>query len=182
MPVRNVLVLALEPVAEEEIRKAIEIRREVEEVAVLVVAPALGVSALQSLTGAVDEARAEAEARADRLARATGQEARTEIGDSDPLVAVEDALREFPAQEIVVAGAANGELQAGLSRFGVPVARVDGARKSGDDVGDAEPLAREVARGQATRTPAVLLAGVGGIVLAAIVLVSLLAFLVIWLA
>lgn len=123
---RNVLLVALEPVPDEEIRRAIETRAEAAEVSVLVVAPALGVGLLQSLTGAVDEARAEAGELADRVGRAVDADVRTEVGDRDPLVAVEDALREFAADEIVLAGGADAETEAQLRRFGLPIARVDG--------------------------------------------------------
>ena len=70
MSSRNVLVVTLDPVSNEEIRSAIETREEFEDVSVLVVAPAAGVGPLQWLTGAEDEARAEAEELADRAAHA----------------------------------------------------------------------------------------------------------------
>ena len=62
-------------------------------------------SRLQWLTNAEDDARAEAERTAEQVAQATAGEAEhveAEAGDSDPLLAVEDALRTFAADEIVV--------------------------------------------------------------------------------
>lgn len=183
MSSRNVLLVALEPVPDEQIRRAIDSRTEVADVSVLVVAPALGVGLLQSLTGAVDEARAEAGELADRAAQAVDAEVRTEVGDRDPLVAVEDALREFPADEIVLAGRADDETEAPLHRFGLPIARVNGAAEpAGESVGGTETLAREVTRGRSSQTPVVLLAVVSAVLLAAIVLISLIVFLVLWLA
>jgi GABA permease len=37
------------------------------------------------------------------IEKSTGHRARGLIGDSDPNVAIEDALREFPADEIIIA-------------------------------------------------------------------------------
>jgi hypothetical protein len=70
-----------------------------------VVAPAVKQSRLQWLTNAEDDARAEAERAAVRVAQATADEAErveAEAGDSNPLLAVEDALRTFQADEIVL--------------------------------------------------------------------------------
>ena len=181
MSSRNVLVVAFESAPDAEIRRAIERRTEVADVSVLVVAPAVGVTRLQSLTGAVDEARAEAGELAERAARAVDAEVRTEVGDRDPLVAVEDALREFPADEIVLAGRADDETEAELRRLGLPIARVDAAPEAGEEGSRAEAIARDVARGRSSQTPVVLLAAVGAVVLAAIVVISLIAFLVVWL-
>jgi hypothetical protein len=69
---------------------------------VVVVVPALA-STVEALTGAVDDRRAEAEETANRLA-AQLVNARAEVGADDPALAVEDALRTFGADEIVVVG------------------------------------------------------------------------------
>lgn len=86
----------------DEIRSRARIHRNVE---LLVVSPALSVTRLQRLAGDVDDARAEAEARlrrsVDALA-AAGFVVRGRTGDEDPFVAVEDALREFGADEVIV--------------------------------------------------------------------------------
>jgi hypothetical protein len=103
----------------------------------------------------------------------------TEVGDTDPVVAVEDALADFPADEIVLAGPADEEVEAKLRRFGLPVERLDG----GDEgVGGTEEFARDVARGRSSKTPLVVITGVGVVILGAAALLSLLLFLVIWLA
>lgn len=73
---------------------------------VVVVVPALA-STTESLTGAVDDRRAEAEQTALSLTRALsrdGRSVRGEVGADDPVLAVEDALRTFGADEVVVAG------------------------------------------------------------------------------
>jgi hypothetical protein len=98
---RNVLVVSSVPGAPSELRDALG--GDVGEIHV--VAPAVKQSRLQWLTNAEDDARAEAERTAEEVASATEGEAEhveAEAGDSDPLLAVEDALRTFDADEIVV--------------------------------------------------------------------------------
>jgi hypothetical protein len=124
MTEKNVLVVALDSVADDQLRSAIEARKEGADVRVHVVAPAASVGRLAALTGAVDKARAEAEELAGRTADAVDVEVETEVGDRDPLVAVEDALRTFPADEILVAGTADADMEAELQRFGLPISTV----------------------------------------------------------
>ena len=98
---RNVLVVSSVPDVPKEVRDALG--EDVEEIKV--VAPAVKQSRLQWLTNAEDDARAEAERTAEQVAEAAAGDAahvEAEAGDSDPLLAVEDALRTFPADEIVV--------------------------------------------------------------------------------
>jgi membrane glycosyltransferase len=87
---------------------------------VVVVVPALA-STVEALTGAVDDRRAKAEQTARRLASQLPN-ARGEVGADDPVLATEDALRRFGADEIVVAGdeAMAREIR---SRVRVPVGR-----------------------------------------------------------
>jgi hypothetical protein len=87
---------------------------------IVVLVPAVA-STVEALTGAVDDRRAEAEATAKRLA---GQlhNARGEVGADDPALAVEDALRTFGADEIVVAGD-DGFVSAIRERVTIPVSR-----------------------------------------------------------
>ncbi|HET7648348.1 MAG TPA: hypothetical protein VFK17_07245 [Gaiellaceae bacterium] len=87
---------------------------------VVVVVPALA-SPLEAVTGAVDERRAEAEATATRLA-AQLPNARGVVGADDPVLAVEDALREFGADEVLVVGD-DGILDAIRERVALPVSR-----------------------------------------------------------
>ncbi len=176
------MVVALDDVSDEEIRSAIETRKELADVSVLVVAPASHVGRLQWLTGDVDEARAEAGEVADRAAGAVDADVETEIGDRDPVLAVEDALATFPADEIIVAGSDDAETEAALRRFGVPVSRLDGGGEgTAEEAVATDSLAREVAEGRSPETPVVLLGTVGAVLVAAIVLLSLLVFLAVWL-
>ena len=87
---------------------------------VVVVVPALA-SPVEAVTGAVDDRRADAERTAAALA-ARIPNARGEVGADDPALAVDDALRMFGADEIVVAG--DDELEARVrSRVTIPVSR-----------------------------------------------------------
>jgi hypothetical protein len=87
---------------------------------VLVVVPALA-STAESLTGAVDDRRGDAAATAAALeARIPGS--RAEVGADDPALAVEDALRVFGADEVLVAGD-DGMFEAIRERVALPVSR-----------------------------------------------------------
>src|SRR5438105_12553079 len=88
---------------------------------VLVVVPALAAT-VEALTGAVDDRRAEAEATAAALeSRLSG--ARVEVGADDPALAVEDALRVFGADEVLVVGDDDGMVDAIRERVAIPVSR-----------------------------------------------------------
>ena len=80
------------------------VRRTVgEDAEVRVVAPASDISRLDWLTNAEDDARADAGALADKTAEAAPTaDVQAEVGDADPVNAIEDALREFPADEVLV--------------------------------------------------------------------------------
>ncbi len=133
-PTRRILVVANETVGGGELlellgRKAEGVREEM-----LIVCPALN-SRVRTWTSDEDGARAAAQERLDEsLARLreAGVSARGEIGDGDPLQALEDTLREFPADEIVVSTHPPGRshwLEQGVVeqarlRFDVPVTHV----------------------------------------------------------
>jgi hypothetical protein len=92
---------------------------------ILVVVPALA-SHLQSLTGAVDDQRADAQHTADALAAeltAAGRPTRSVVGADDAVLAAEDALRTFGADEIVLAMGDDALLAHARERFAVPVSR-----------------------------------------------------------
>ena len=82
--------------------------------------PALATT-VESLTGGVDDRRADAERTAEALA-ARIPNARAHVGADDPGLAVEDALREFGADEIVVAGD-DEFVESVRSRVTIPVSR-----------------------------------------------------------
>ena len=100
---RRIVVVANETVAGAALRDEI-VHRARGGAEVLVVAPALN-SRLRHWTSDEDRARAEAQARLEvslaALAEA-GIEARGQIGDDDPLQALDDALRTFGADEIIL--------------------------------------------------------------------------------
>jgi hypothetical protein len=96
---RNVLVITTSEWPISELRAALG-----EDVGELrVVVPTVRQSRLQWLTNADDDARAHADDAAASIAGALpSQETEASAGDSDPLLAVEDALRDFAADEVVV--------------------------------------------------------------------------------
>jgi hypothetical protein len=96
---RKVLVISTVSRSPEALRAAAG--GEIDELRVVV--PVVRQSRLQWLTNADDEAREHAEGAAARLGRALpSKDTQSTAGDSDPLLAVEDALREFAADEVVV--------------------------------------------------------------------------------
>ncbi len=129
----RVLVVANETVEGEELLA--ELRRRAQDAEVFVVCPALNTK-LRHWASDEDPARQAAQARLDRsLARleAAGLDARGEIGDADPLQAVEDALRVLGgADEIVLSTHPEGRshwLERGVvesvrERFDLPVTHV----------------------------------------------------------
>lgn len=131
---RRLLVVALSAVDEVALREEVREHAGGEAAEVHIVAPAPHTSRLQRLTGAVDEARAEAEDVAREAAEAVKGTAsvETEVGDPDPLQAIEDALRTFPADELIVVTRPGSEAewreedrtQATLARLGLPVTRL----------------------------------------------------------
>lgn len=100
---RRILVVANETVAGRALRAEVVLRAQ-PDADVLVVCPALN-SPLRHWASDEDGARAEAQKRLDgslaALAEA-GVLARGEVGDADPIQAMEDALRTFGADEIIL--------------------------------------------------------------------------------
>jgi hypothetical protein len=133
---RRVLVIANETVTGEQLRE--EIRRAAAgyRAQVLIVCPALN-SQLRHWASDEDAARAAARERLDeslgRL-RGVGIEASGEIGDSDPLQAIEDALRVFGADEIIISthpkGRSNwlerGVVSSARERYALPITHLAG--------------------------------------------------------
>jgi hypothetical protein len=131
---RRILVIANETVGGHTLRsmileRSLDVREEV-----LVVTPALN-SPLKHWVSDEDGARAAAQERLDAslamLAEA-GVQARGEVGDGDPLQAIEDALRTFGADEIILSTHPEGRshwLERGVvrkarERFAVPITHV----------------------------------------------------------
>jgi hypothetical protein len=171
------LVLLLADDEVEPVRVAIEARPERPE-RIHVVAPAL-VGPLAWLATADDDAQRKAEARVLEVEWTLADEAPVEgeAGDVDPVQAVEDALRGFPADEILVAGPIDADTEEALRRFGLPVSRLE--REPPRRRSRAVRAIRRLAGGHDDATPFVLFFGVNavlflvGIVLSALVVVLL---------
>ncbi len=131
---RRILVVANETVGGATLRDCIRKRSEGVREEVLVVAPALN-SPIRHWASDEDGARAVAENRLEAslgLLRSGGVNARGEVGDAEPLQAIEDALRTFGADEIIISTHPEGRsqwLERGVvskarERFAVPITHV----------------------------------------------------------
>ena len=103
---RRVLVVSTVPLEDEQLER-VGVDPGSDEIKV--VAPAAKLSRLDWLTNDEDEARREAATTAMRTASAVPHAAEAEIGDPDPVQAIEDALREWPADEVVVVTSSGDE-------------------------------------------------------------------------
>jgi hypothetical protein len=131
---KRILVVANETVGGRALREAITRASAGVHEQVLVVSPALN-SPLKHWVSDEDEAREKARQRLDEsLAQLAenGIAASGEIGDGDPLRAIEDALRTFGADEIIISthpeGRSNwlerGVVSGARERFAVPITHV----------------------------------------------------------
>jgi hypothetical protein len=103
--VHRLLVVANETVRGRELLDEIARKVKPGQSEVLVVAPALIQSRLKQALGDVDEAVEEARGRVEQSVeeiRKLGVEVRGEVGDADPNLAIQDALRIFPADEVII--------------------------------------------------------------------------------
>ncbi len=131
---RRILVIANETVGGERLRDEINSRSEGYDEQVLVITPALN-SHLRHWASDEDNARVEAQKRLnaslERL-RARGIDAKGEVGDAEPLQAMEDALRLFGADEIIISTHPEGRshwlekniVETARERFAVPITHV----------------------------------------------------------
>jgi GABA permease len=130
----RILVVANETVGGAELRSAISERAHSHDVHVLVVCPALN-SPIRHWASDEDDARRAAQDRLDTsLAgmRAAGLQAEGQIGDGDPIQAIEDALRTFRPDELILSTHPEGRshwLERGVvdkarARFDLPVTHV----------------------------------------------------------
>jgi GABA permease len=130
----RILVVANETVGGPELLSELRERAGGNRARVLVVCPALN-SPLGQWTDDLDAAKADAQERLDRSVesfRAAGLDASGEIGDGDPIQAIEDAVRTFRPDELVVSTHPDGRshwLERGVvdkarERFALPVTHV----------------------------------------------------------
>ena len=131
---KKLLVIATAPVEAGRLRDAVR-EHAGDEAEIRVVAPASDVSPLQWLANDEDAAREKAAGFASEAAESVEPEAaRTEaqVGDTDPVQAIEDALRTCPADEVLVVTRPDDDAswleedsaQEARERFGVPVTRL----------------------------------------------------------
>jgi hypothetical protein len=133
---RNVLVVTTVPA--DDGRFADELKGVVgDDATIRIVAPAARISKLDWLTNAEDDARAEAADAAERTAAAVGDQTSVQIDtasqDTEPAEAIEDALRSFPADEVVVVTSPGEEstwledetVKAAFERSGLPVRHIE---------------------------------------------------------
>jgi hypothetical protein len=131
---RRILVIANETVGGETLRDEIRRRSEAFEERVRVVCPAL-MSPVRYFASDEDQARANAHARLERslaALREAGITAEGEVGDADPIQSIEDALRTFGADEIIISTHPEGRsvwlergvVRAARERFDVPITHV----------------------------------------------------------
>jgi nucleotide-binding universal stress UspA family protein len=131
---KRILVVANETVAGEALRETVQEAVRGGRAVVLVVCPALN-SKLKHWTSDEDQARAAAEERLGRSISALeelGISASGEVGDADPVQAIEDALRTFGPDLIVISthppGRSNwlehGVVSSARERFAVPITHV----------------------------------------------------------
>lgn len=128
----RVIALASEPVSGDALRAAIGDRAD--EAEVLVVAPALNSKLrfwMSDPDPAIERAEAVQEETVERMDE-EGIDAAGDTGESDPVLAIQDALQTFPADEIVLFTHPRGKrnwLEEGVveeveERFGLPVAHL----------------------------------------------------------
>ena len=131
----KLLVLATDPVDADDVRQALP-DDDLEGAEVLVVSPAVNESPVAFWVSDSDEAIADAESAAEQTAaqlRERGAQARATAGDSEPLVALEDALATYPADRVLVFVRADDRaryreedvLGEAEQRFGVPVTEIE---------------------------------------------------------
>jgi hypothetical protein len=175
---RRLLAVVLEGSTSAELRRALAGHGDLDSVRI-VAPPALGT--LHWLVSDEDDARAEASDRAAAAADQLPDEAVVGRGDGDPVQAVEDTLREFSADEILIVGRPDdGSLELELAGFGLPVRRAGGAPPPvpGDEL---RREAHRVVAGRSRATPFAFLAGVQPTVLVVAGVVLVLVLLAIWL-
>jgi GABA permease len=131
---RRILVVANETVGGSPLLDEIRRRSEGVQEHVLVVVPALN-SPLKTWTSDEDGAREAAQERLEaslRAMREVGIDAKGEVGDADPLQAIEDALRTFAPDEMIISThpaershwLERGVVDGARERFALPVTHV----------------------------------------------------------
>jgi hypothetical protein len=131
---RRLLVVTTVPIDAGLLREEVRRHTDDEEAEVRIVAPVADVSRLEWLATDVDEARREAVEIAEEAKEAVEPDAsvEAEVGETDPVQAIEDALREFPADELIfvtrpgteASFLEEGSAEEASERFGLPVSHL----------------------------------------------------------
>jgi uncharacterized LabA/DUF88 family protein len=119
---RKILAVVSEPVSGEALKSAIG-RERAEAAEVLVVAPALATRRhllFSDVDGAIERAEQVEEETVERMTE-EGIDAAGDTGESDPLLAIEDALQTFSADEIVLFTGDEKLVDDARERFDLPV-------------------------------------------------------------
>src|SRR5215218_2093197 len=131
---RRILVIANETVGGETLKEEVRRRAEDYEERVRVICPTL-LSRMRYIASDEDQARAKAQERLEhslsRL-REVGVNCEGEVGEADPVQAIEDALRTFAPDEIIISTHPEGRslwlergvVKAARERFDVPITHV----------------------------------------------------------
>jgi hypothetical protein len=132
----KILVLTTEPISAAQLRDALRAGDDPQDAEVMVVAPALHTNALRFWVSDADQAIANADqVRKQTLERLgdDGVAASADTGEGDPIDAIQDALRTFEADRIVIFAHAEGDKlyredvddEELKQRFGLPVDRAE---------------------------------------------------------
>lgn len=135
MPRRLLVVTTVPNVDRDLLRRAVHEHTGDADAEIHVVAAASDLSPLDWLATAEDDARHEAERAAREASEAVVGEGRAhaEVGDPDPVQAIEDALRTFPADELIVVTHPEDSArwlekesaEAARERFGLPLTHLE---------------------------------------------------------
>jgi hypothetical protein len=120
----RLLVLADEPVDAARVRAALPGEHDLEGAEVLVVEPVVNQSRIAFWMSDTDEATAEArddQERSVKSLRSEGVKAAGEVGDSDPLLALQDALATYDADLVLLLTGDEALERQAAERFGVRV-------------------------------------------------------------
>ncbi len=181
---RNLLVVLLNDASLSELRAAVEERGDGMP-NVYAVAPA-HVGPLHWLATDEQAAREEAAVRALEAEWILSDEAAVggEPGEADPTLAVEDALRRFPADEILLVGggATDSSLPASLRRLGLPITWVGQSPPTSGSRRRLRDTVRGLASGRSSATPFVAFVGANLALLLIGLLITLAVTLIVWLS
>ena len=179
----RVLVVAADEHVGEPVRRELSELPDGQSADVRVVVPALADTAFQHAAGDVDEGLERAQRQLTESleeVRSAGADGEGRVGDPDPIMAIEDSLREFPADEIVIVTHPEGDarwleddlFERAKERFEPPIRHFvveDGAAAAQGERGPGvEPPAESDLDTESRNLPRFSRRDVGGIVVAVV--------------